>query len=61
MSSKSSRLLLAISGGLLLLGLAVYISAVYLSAQSPGPGSKYPEIKTKLTPLATALPKPATP
>lgn len=53
--SAKLRFLLTISGGLLVVCLAVY-----LWAQSGGivTGSTYPEIKTKLTPLAAPLPKP---
>lgn len=55
MFSSKMRLLLTISGGFLVVGLAVY-----LWAQSEGQvkRAKYPEIKTKLTPLAAPFPKP---
>jgi archaemetzincin len=54
MPSLTSRFLLSISSGLALLTLA----ACGLGQSGKGSESKYPEIKTKLTPLASALPKP---
>ena len=51
--SKSTRPLL-LSGGLLLVCLGCYLAVQAAKEQ----GDTHPEIKTKLTPLAAALPKP---
>jgi archaemetzincin len=54
MSKATLRFLLTIVGGIALLAAVACFSA----PPDKLPGSKYPEIKAKLTPLATALPKP---
>lgn len=58
MRAKSSRLVLSIGGIAVLVGLAAWGLGQSRNNAANAPGNKYPEIKAKLTPLATALPKP---